>query len=171
MTPTPLVPQLWANCLLTQVPWHCDRALNIFQCLLTQVPWHCDRALNIFQCVDSVRAGSRGKLHWLYNWSASCPVATFTCVICLHILSLNSIQIQLLRPSLFLLSSYCSEHDHVPSTPCLFTGSSPQLLVSVPEDKGNIERKTFWYIDDIRSNTTAALKAIPQNQFQNCFEG
>ena len=24
---------------------------------------------------------------------------------------------------------------------------------------------------DIRSNTTAALKAIPQNQFQNCFEG
>jgi len=25
--------------------------------------------------------------------------------------------------------------------------------------------------DDTRSNTTAALKAIPQNQFQNCFEG
>jgi len=29
----------------------------------------------------------------------------------------------------------------------------------------------FDYIDDIRNNTTAALKAIPQNQFQNCFEG
>jgi len=27
------------------------------------------------------------------------------------------------------------------------------------------------HFDDIRSNTTAALKAIPQNQFQNCFEG
>ena len=26
------------------------------------------------------------------------------------------------------------------------------------------------HFDDIRSNTTAALKAIPQNQFQNCFE-
>jgi len=26
-------------------------------------------------------------------------------------------------------------------------------------------------IDEIRSNTTAALKAIPQNQLQNCFEG
>jgi hypothetical protein len=26
-------------------------------------------------------------------------------------------------------------------------------------------------IDDIRSNTTGALKVIPQNQFQNCFEG
>jgi len=25
--------------------------------------------------------------------------------------------------------------------------------------------------DDIKSNTTAALKVIPQNQFQNCFEG
>ena len=25
--------------------------------------------------------------------------------------------------------------------------------------------------DDIRSNTTAALKDVPQNQFQNCFEG
>ena len=27
------------------------------------------------------------------------------------------------------------------------------------------------HIDDIRSNTTAALKAISQNQFRNCFEG
>jgi len=25
--------------------------------------------------------------------------------------------------------------------------------------------------DDIRGHTKAALKAIPQNQFQNCFEG
>jgi hypothetical protein len=25
--------------------------------------------------------------------------------------------------------------------------------------------------DNIRSNTMAALKVIPQNQFQNCFEG
>jgi len=29
----------------------------------------------------------------------------------------------------------------------------------------------FDDIDDISSNTTAALKVIPQNQFQNCFEG
>jgi len=34
-----------------------------------------------------------------------------------------------------------------------------------------LEGRHFEYIDDIRSNTTAALKAIPQNQFQNCFEG
>ena len=46
---------------------------------------------------------------------------------------------------------------------------SPDLApmnFSVPEDKGNIDD-----IDDIRSNTMAALKATPQNQFQNCFEG
>jgi len=29
----------------------------------------------------------------------------------------------------------------------------------------------FDDIDDIRSNTTAALKTIPQNKFQNCSEG
>jgi len=29
----------------------------------------------------------------------------------------------------------------------------------------------FDYIDDNRSNTTAALKVIPQNKLQNCFEG
>ena len=29
----------------------------------------------------------------------------------------------------------------------------------------------FDDIDDIRSNITAVLKVIPQNQFQNCFEG
>jgi hypothetical protein len=39
------------------------------------------------------------------------------------------------------------------------------------EDKGNIERRHFDDADEIRSNTAAALKAIPQNQFQNCFEG
>jgi len=40
----------------------------------------------------------------------------------------------------------------------------------VPEDEGNIERGHFDDIDDIRNNTTAVLKAIPQNQLQNCFE-
>jgi len=34
-----------------------------------------------------------------------------------------------------------------------------------------LKGRNFDDIDDIRSNTTAALKAIPQNQFQNCFEG
>jgi hypothetical protein len=30
---------------------------------------------------------------------------------------------------------------------------------------------SFDDIDEIRSTTMAALKVIPQNQFQNCFEG
>ena len=34
-----------------------------------------------------------------------------------------------------------------------------------------LKGRHFDDIDDIRSNTTAALQAIPQNQFQNCFEG
>jgi hypothetical protein len=29
----------------------------------------------------------------------------------------------------------------------------------------------LYDIDDIRDNPTAVLKAIPKNQFQNCFEG
>jgi len=34
-----------------------------------------------------------------------------------------------------------------------------------------LKGRHFDDIHDITSNTTAALKAIPQNQFQNCFEG
>ena len=34
-----------------------------------------------------------------------------------------------------------------------------------------LKGRHFDDIDDIRSNTTTALKAIPQNQLQNCFEG
>jgi len=33
-----------------------------------------------------------------------------------------------------------------------------------------LKSRHFDDIDDIRINTTAALKVIPQNQFQNCFE-
>jgi len=39
-----------------------------------------------------------------------------------------------------------------------------------PKKKEILKGRHFDDIDDIRSNTTAALKAIPQNQFQNCFE-
>jgi hypothetical protein len=42
---------------------------------------------------------------------------------------------------------------------------APNDFFSVPKDKGNIER------DEIRSIMMAPLKAIPQNQFQNCTEG
>jgi len=34
-----------------------------------------------------------------------------------------------------------------------------------------LKGRRFDDIDEIRSNTRSGLKAIPQNQFQNCFEG
>jgi len=42
------------------------------------------------------------------------------------------------------------------------------LLLKIKEI---LKGRHFDDIDDIRSNTTVALKAIPQHQFQNCFEG
>jgi hypothetical protein len=40
-----------------------------------------------------------------------------------------------------------------------------------PKIKEILKGRHFDDTDDIRNNTMAALKAIPQNQFQNCFEG
>jgi transposase len=40
-----------------------------------------------------------------------------------------------------------------------------------PKIKEILKERHFGGIDDIRINTTAGLKAIPQNQFQNFFEG
>ena len=40
-----------------------------------------------------------------------------------------------------------------------------------PKIKEILKGRHIGDIDDIRSNTTADLKAIPQNQFQNCSEG
>jgi len=34
-----------------------------------------------------------------------------------------------------------------------------------------LKGRHFYDTDDIRSNTAAAVKVIPQNQFQNCLEG
>ena len=52
---------------------------------------------------------------------------------------------------------------------------SPDLATSdfflFTKIKEILKGRHFDDTDVIRSNTTAALKAIPQNQFQNCFEG
>jgi hypothetical protein len=51
---------------------------------------------------------------------------------------------------------------------------SPDLATNdfflFPKIKEILKGRHFDDIDDIMSNTSA-LKAIPQNQFQNCFEG
>ena len=48
---------------------------------------------------------------------------------------------------------------------------APSNFFLFPKIKEILKGRHFDDIDDIRSNTTAALKAIPQNQFQNGFEG
>ena len=54
------------------------------------------------------------------------------------------------------------------------TACSPDLALNdfflFPKIKEILKGRHFDDIDGIRSNTSA-LKAIPQNQFQNCFEG
>jgi len=47
----------------------------------------------------------------------------------------------------------------------------PNDFFMFPKIKEILKGRHFDDIDDIRSNTMAALKAIPQNQLQNCFEG
>jgi len=48
---------------------------------------------------------------------------------------------------------------------------TPNDFFLFPKIKEILKGRHFDDIDDIRSNITAALKAIPQNQFQKCFEG
>jgi len=48
---------------------------------------------------------------------------------------------------------------------------APSEFFLFPKIKEILKSRHFDDIDHIRSNTTAALKAIPQNQFQNCLEG
>jgi len=48
---------------------------------------------------------------------------------------------------------------------------APSYFFLFPKIKEILKGRHFDDIDDIRSNIVATLKAIPQNQFQNCFEG
>jgi hypothetical protein len=48
---------------------------------------------------------------------------------------------------------------------------APNDFFLFPELKEILKGSNFDVIDDISISTTAALKAIPQNEFQYCFEG
>jgi len=48
---------------------------------------------------------------------------------------------------------------------------APTDFFLFPKMKEILKGRHFDGTDDIRSNTKVALKAVPQNQFQNCFEG
>jgi len=94
------------------------------------------------------------------------------------------------RPECFANNSWILHHDNAPAHTALsvrkFSATkqitvlehpahSPDLAPSyfflLPKIKEILKGRNFDDIDDIRNNTMAALKAIPQNQFQNCFEG
>ena len=55
--------------------------------------------------------------------------------------------------------------------PAYSPGLAPSDFFLFPKIKEILKGRHFDVIDDIRSNTVAALKAVPQNQIQNCFEG
>ena len=94
------------------------------------------------------------------------------------------------RPEIFANNSRILHHDNAPAHTALsvreflatkritvleYFAYSPDLAPSCfflfPKIKEILKGGHFDDIDVIRSNTMAALKAIPQNQFQNCFEG
>jgi len=93
------------------------------------------------------------------------------------------------RPELFANNSWILHHDNAPAHmvlsmreflatkqitvlehPAYSPDLSPNDFFLFPKIKEILKGRHFDDIDDIRSNTTA-LKTIPQNQFQNCFEG
>ena len=93
------------------------------------------------------------------------------------------------RPEMFANNSWFLHQDNTPAHTALtvieFLATkqitvlehptySPDLAPSdfflFPKIKEILKGRHFDDIDDIRSNTMAALKAIPQNRFQNCFE-
>jgi len=67
----------------------------------------------------------------------------------------------------FLATKQITVLEHPAYSPVLV----PLDFFPFPKIKEILRGRHFDDTDDIKSNTTAALKAIPQNQFQNCFEG
>ena len=67
----------------------------------------------------------------------------------------------------FLATKQITEFEHPAYSPDLV----PSGIFLFPKIKEILKERYFDDIDDTRSNTKVALKAIPQNQFQNCFEG
>jgi len=67
----------------------------------------------------------------------------------------------------FLVTKQITVLEHPAYSPDL----APSDFFLFPKIKEILKGRSFDDIDYFRSNTTAALKAILQNQFQNCFEG
>jgi transposase len=66
----------------------------------------------------------------------------------------------------FLANKQITVLEHPPHSP----DQAPNDIFLFQKIKEILKGRHFNDIDDIRSNTLA-LKAIPRNQFQNCFKG
>ncbi|KAF6272388.1 hypothetical protein mRhiFer1_009549 [Rhinolophus ferrumequinum] len=93
------------------------------------------------------------------------------------------------RPELFANNSWLLHHDNAPAHSALsvreFLASkqitvlehppySPDLAPSdflYPKIKETLKGRHFDDLQDIEGNTMTALRAIPEKEFQNCFEG
>jgi len=67
----------------------------------------------------------------------------------------------------FLATKQITVLEHSAYSPDL----APSYFFLFLKIKDILKGRHFNDIDDNRSNTMATLKAIPQNQFQNCFGG
>ena len=86
--------------------------------------------------------------------------------------------------------TFCQQHDNAPSHtalsvreflaikqitvlehPAYSSDLAPSDFFLFPKIKEILKERHFDDIYDIRTNTTADVKATPQNQFQNCFQG
>jgi hypothetical protein len=67
----------------------------------------------------------------------------------------------------FLASKQITVLEHPPYS----TDLAPSYFFLFPKIKEILKGRHSDDIDDIMSNMTAVLKAVLQNQFQNCFDG
>ena len=108
----------------------------------------------------------------------------------LEVLEMLCEKVRQKQPELSANNSWILHHDNAPAHTALSVREflatkqitvlehpaySPDLAPSdfflFPKIKEILKGRHFDDIDDIRRNTAAVLKAISQNQFQNCFEG
>ena len=108
----------------------------------------------------------------------------------LEILAKLCEKVRLKRPELFANNSWILHHDNAPAHtalsvreflatkqitvlehPAYSLDLAPSDFFPFPKIKEILKGRHFDDIDDITNNTMAALKAIPQNHFQNCFKG
>ena len=128
----------------------------------------------------------RGIVHYEFvpNWQ------TVNKVYYLEVVKRLREKVRRKRPELFANNSWILHHDNAPAHtalsvreflatkqitmfehPAYSLDLAPNDFFLFPKIMEILEGKHFDDIDVIRSNTMSGLKAIPQNQLQNCFEG